>query len=267
MSYIVCRNCKKFVEVDENVPLNFDKCDNCGHTLEFASNDTELNMMLNNIFMPKLSYTKICASCNSLNPRETGACLHCGSTNLRLEYDLDSFNDSQQMHFPDNLNDSQQMHFQDNLNKGVNTRTIIIRTGPSFSPKNSLIFRSLSLLVGLIDFFFFSLLGIQFIMGSSEIPSDLMAFATQNMYPLMGVIGLSLILSGIMSVMIIPRMSYKDSLETSSTIGIAVGLITLIATRDIVTVIVSIVFCSLLAGFGGLIGEFIIHKLSSRFKP
>lgn len=254
MSYIVCRNCKNFVEVDEKVPLNFDKCNNCGHTLEFASNDAELNMMLNNIIIPKLSYNKICASCNSSNPRETAACLHCGSTNLRLEYDLDS------------INDTQQIPFTENLNEEGNTRTIIIRAG-SFSPKNSLIFRAFSLLVGLIDFFFFSLLGIQLILGSSELPSDVMAFATQNMYPLMGVIGISLILAGIMSVMIIPRMSYKDSLQTSSTLGVVVGLITLLATRDIVTVIVSIVFCSILAGVGGLIGEFILHKLISRFKP
>lgn len=255
MSYIVCRNCKKFVEVDEKVPLNFDKCDNCNHTLEFASNETELKMMLNNIVIPKVSYNKICASCNSPNPRETAACLHCGSTNLRLEYDLDSLREVPQMPFPENLNE------------GGNTRTIIIQAGPAFSPKHNLIFRAFSLLVGLIDFFFFSLLGIQLILGSSELPTDIMAFVTQHMYPLMAVIGLSLILAGIMSVMIVPKMSYKDSLETSSTLGIVVGLITLLATRDIITVIVSIVFCSILAGVGGLIGEFILHKLINHFKP
>lgn len=69
-----------------------------------------------------------------------------------------------------------------------------------------------------------------------------------------------------MSVMIIPRMSYKDSMEISSSIGIVVGLITFIATKDLYTVILSIIFCSILSGIGGLIGEFIIHKLSSRSK-
>ena len=44
MSFIVCRSCKKFVEVDEKLPLNFYKCENCGHTLEFAANETELKM-------------------------------------------------------------------------------------------------------------------------------------------------------------------------------------------------------------------------------
>lgn len=69
MSFIVCRSCKKFVEVDEKLPLNFYKCENCGHTLEFAANETELKMILNDITLPEISYNKICASCNSLNPR------------------------------------------------------------------------------------------------------------------------------------------------------------------------------------------------------
>lgn len=121
-------------------------------------------------------------------------------------------------------------------------------------------------MIGLVDFFFFSLIGIQLVLGSAELPADVMAFATQNMYPLMAVICTSLILAGIMSVMIIPRMSYKDSMEISSSIGIVVGLITFIATKDLYTVILSIIFCSILSGIGGLIGEFIIHKLSSRSK-
>lgn len=253
MSYIVCRNCKKFFKVDEKQPLNFDKCENCGHTLEFASNDSELKIILNDIVVPEISHNKICLSCNSTNPRETGACLYCGSTNLHLQYDLESFQNQQGM-----------IH---DISSQPNTRTIIIQAGSGFSPKNSIIFRLFSLFIGLIDFFFFSLIGIQVVLGGSDLPADLMAFATEHMYPLMAVISVSLVLAGIMSVMIIPRMSYKDSIETSSTIGIVVGLITLLASRDIMTVIVSVIFCMVLAGIGGLIGEFIIHKLTRRIKP
>ncbi len=251
MSYIVCRSCKKFVEVDDKLPLSFDKCDNCGHTLEFAANDMELKMVLNDIVVPQISYNKVCTSCNALNPRETGACLSCGSTNLRLQYDLDKI---------------QNMGSNFEENNGDNP-TIIIKAAPRFSPKNSIIVRLFSLMIGLVDFFFFSLLGIQFIIGSSKVPNDLMLFATQNMYPLMAVISLSLILAGIMSVMIIPRMSYRDSMELSSSIGMVVGLVTLIASKDLLTVIVSVIFCSILSGVGGLIGEYIMHKLSPYLKP
>lgn len=250
MSYIVCRNCKKFVKVDEKAPLNFDKCDKCGHTLEFAGNDTELNMMLNDIVIPKISYQKVCASCKKLNPRETAACLHCGSTKLQLQYDMESIQNSQNLI----LNKNEQP-----------TQTIIIRAGSNFNPRNSILFRLFSLIIGLIDFFFFALLGIQLLWGSEEIPADLMAFATQNVQPLMIIICISLILAGIMSVMIIPKMSYRDSLETSSTVGMVIGLITLIASKDLLTVVISIVFCSILSGIGGLIGEYIIHKLTSHF--
>lgn len=253
MSFIVCRSCKKFVEVDEKLPLNFDKCDNCGHTLEFAVNDMELKMILNDVIIPEISYNKICASCQSLNPRETGACLHCGSTNLHLQYDLDSVPNFNNFNLDGN-------------NDFNNAQTIIIQAKPTFSPRKSLLFRLFSLMIGLVDFFFFSLVGIQFVLGSSELPSDMMAFATQNMYPLMAVICTSLILAGIMSVMIIPRMSYRDSMEISSSVGIVVGLVTLLASKDLITVIVSIVLCSLLSGIGGLIGEFIIHKLTNRSK-
>ncbi len=247
----MCPNCKNYVEVDEKLPLSFDKCEKCGHLLEFADNETELKMLLNGIVLPKLSYNKICFSCHSLNPRETGACLHCGSTDLHMQYDLDSI--------PDFANFA-----NDQTNDSNNTQTIIIQAGPQFSPKNSLLFRMFSLLIGLVDFFFFSLLGIQLILGSSELPKDVMAFATQNMYPLTGVICLSLILAGLMSVLIIPRMSYKDSMEISSSVGMVVGLVTLIATKDLMTVILSVILCSLLSGIGGLIGEFIIHKLTRR---
>lgn len=253
MSFIVCRSCKRFVEVDEKLPLNFDKCDNCGHTLEFAVNDMELKMILNDLVIPEISYNKICASCHSLNPRETGACLHCGSTNLQLQYDLDSI---------PNLNSLN----LDGKNDLDNTPTVIIQARPAVTPRNSLLFRLFSLMIGLVDFFFFALIGIQFILGSSELPSNMMAFATQNMYSLSAVICLSLVLAGLMSVMIIPRMSYKDSMEMSSSVGIVVGLVTLLATKDLVTVIISIIFCSILSGIGGLIGEFIIHKLTGRSK-
>jgi len=168
-----------------------------------------------------------------------------------MQYDLNSFPEFAK------FNNNQ-------ANDSNNTQTIIIQASPQFTPKNSLLFRLFSLLIGLVDFFFFSLLGVQLILGSSELPSDVMAFATQNMYPLMGVICLSLILAGIMSVMIIPRMSYRDSMEISSSVGLVVGLVTLLASKDLLTVIISVVLCSLLSGIGGLIGEYIIHKLTRR---
>lgn len=251
MSFIVCRSCKNYVAVDENLPLSFDKCEKCGHVLEYAANENELRMILNDVVIPKLSDNKICFSCKSINPRQTGACLHCGSTDLHMQYDLNSF---PEFH---NFNNNQ-------AGDSNNTQTIIIQASPQFTPKNSIIFRLFSLLIGLVDFFFFSLLGIQLILGSSELPKDVMAFAVQHMYPLMGVICLSLILAGIMSVLIIPRMSYRDSMEISSSVGMVVGLVTLLASKNLITVIVSIVLCSLLSGIGGLIGEFIIHKLTRR---
>lgn len=251
MSYIVCRNCKKFIKVDETIPLSFDKCENCGHILEFVANDNELGMVLNDIQMPKISDQKICLACNSLNPRETGACLHCGSTNLHFKYDVESFQDFQES-----------SGIVTDIDFSEPNKTIIIQANPKFSPKNSFIFRIFSLIIGLIDFFFFSFVGLQLILGTSEIPSDVMAFATQNLYPLMLIISVSLVLAGLMSVLIIPKMSYRDSLVTSSTIGVVVGLITLLASKDLVTLVVSILVCTFLTGIGGLIGEYIIHRLT-----
>lgn len=249
MSYIVCRNCKKFVEVDDLTPLNFDKCDKCGHTLEFAGTNADLHFILNDIIVPEISYQKICSSCKSSNPREAAYCLKCGSTSFQLQYDIESLNKIQKGM---NINSAD-----------INPQpTIIIKTGKStFSPKNSILFRSFSLLIGLIDFLFFSLIGVQFVLGSSEMPANVMAFVTQHLTPLMLVISVSLILAGIMSVAVIPKMSYRDSLETSSTIGLVVGIATLLVSNDIVTVIVAIIFCSILSGIGGLLGEFLINKL------
>ncbi len=252
MSYIVCRNCKKFVKVDENIPLNFDKCENCGHILEFAGTDSDLNIILNDIKVPKISDNKICLSCHGINPRETGACLHCGSTNLHFQYDLESFQDFQEANGISN-----------DLGMDRPGKTIIIQANPKFNPKNSVIFRIFSLMIGLIDFFFFTFVGVQLVLGSSEIPSDIMAFVTQNLYSLTSIMVVSLILAGLMSVMIIPRMSYRDSLETSSTIGIVVGLITLFVSKDLLMLFVSILVCGFLTGIGGLIGEYIIHKLTN----
>jgi hypothetical protein len=89
-----------------------------------------------------------------------------------------------------------------------------------------------------------------------------MAFVTQNLYPLMAIISVSLILAGLMSVMIIPKMSYRDSVETSATIGVVVGLITFVVSKDLLTLIVSIIICTILTSIGGLIGEYIIHRLT-----
>lgn len=250
MSYIVCRNCKKFVEVDDLTPLNFDKCDKCGHTLEFAGTNTDLHLILNDFIVPEISYQKICSSCKSSNPREAAYCLKCGSTNFQLQYDIESLN-----------------KFQNDMNVNsadVNNpqQTIVIKTGlTTFSPKNSILFRLFSLIIGLIDFLFFSLIGVQFVLGTSEMPANVMAFVTQHLTPLMLVISVSLILAGLMSVIVIPKMSYRDSLETSSTIGFVVGVATLLVSHNIITVIVAIIFCSILSGIGGLLGEFIINKI------
>lgn len=251
MSYVVCRSCKKYVKVNENIPLNFDKCDNCGHKLEFAGSDNELNMVLHDVKLPEISYNKVCADCHSLNPRETGACLHCGSTNLRFQYNMDSLKDFQ------NVNSS-----VDGGDVNQQPQTIIIRANPNFSPKNSILFRIFSLIIGLIDFFFFSLVGIELMFGTSQIPADVMGFVSQNIVSLSLIIAIALMLAGLMSVMIIPRMSYKDSVETSSTIGVVVGLFTLMVSKDLISIIISILICTVLTSIGGLIGEYIIHKLT-----
>ncbi|RAP53199.1 MAG: hypothetical protein BZ138_01540 [Methanosphaera sp. rholeuAM270] len=251
MSYIVCRNCKNFVEVDEKVPLSFDKCEKCGHIMEFAPNNTELNIVLEDIQVPELSSQKVCMSCHSMNPRETGACLHCGSTNLHFQYDFESFKNFQKVN-----------GIQNDLDLTNQANTIIIQASPTFSPKRNILFRLFSLMIGLIDFFFFSVVGLELVLGSSEFPADIMAFVTQNLYPLMAIISVSLILAGLMSVMIIPKMSYRDSVETSATIGVVVGLITFVVSKDLLTLIVSIIICTILTSIGGLIGEYIIHRLT-----
>lgn len=254
MSYIVCRNCKKFVEVDDLIPLNFDKCDKCGHTLEFAGTNSELQLILNDIYLPEVSDKKICSDCKSENPREAVYCLKCGSTSFQLQYDIGGFNQNMAK-MGNNTNE-----------EGIPNSAIIIQTGlPSFSPKNSILFRLFSLIIGLIDFFFFALIGVQLVLGSSEMPADILAFVTQHLTPLMIVISVSLVLAGLMSVLVIPKMTYRDSLETSSTIGLVVGIATILASKDILTIIVAMVFCSVLSGIGGLLGEFIIHKLLRKF--
>lgn len=253
MSYIVCRNCKNYEEVDDNQPLNFYKCTNCGHTLEFAGDNTELHFILQDVQFPKLNYNKICLNCNSTNPREAVACLHCGSSDLQFQYDFDSFDGFEGMTFGQG---------GENFQSDVQPRIIIKQV--NVSPTSNLLFRLISLIVGLIDFFFFTMIGIQFVLGSSEVPADVFAFVSQNLYSIMIIICVSLILSGLLSILVFPRMSYGDAVKTSSTIGVIVGLSTILVSKNLLVIIVAMVFCTLFSSLGGLIGEFLIHKIFSK---
>lgn len=253
MSYIVCRNCKNFFEVDESQPLSYEKCEKCGHTLEFAGDYPELRMILDNIQIPEIKYNKICASCNAINPRESPFCKKCGSTEFYLQYDMESIR---------RHNDAVDDVFQ-NSAQNPNGPTIVVKQ-VNFSPKKSILFRIISLMIGLIDFFFFTMIGIQLLFGSSEVPTDILAFVSQNLTPLMVIISLSLILSGILSIMVFPKMSYRDSAEVAATIGLVVGLSTVLVSKDFLVVLVSIVYCIIFSAIGGLLGEFIVNKIFRR---
>lgn len=260
MSYVVCRNCKRFVRVNDNAPLVFDKCENCGHTLEFASDEQELQLILKNINLPKVSYHKVCSVCKSINPRETGACLYCGSTKFQLQYDLDSLRQYQE-----SINNINRTYTnQEGSNQQFPNQQIIIN--PQVASV-SWVFRLISVVLGIIDFFFFALIGVGFIVGDKTIPSTtvaMMPFIMQNMQSLTIVLIASLIIAGILSVFVLPRMSYRQSFQNSSLIGIIVGLITLAVSKNITVIIGAVIVCGLVTGFGGLIGEMIVQQLSKR---
>lgn len=259
MSYVVCRNCKRFVRVNENAPLVFDKCENCGHTLEFASDEQELQLILKGINLPEVSYHKVCSVCKSINPRETGSCLYCGSTKFQLQYDLNSLKQYQ-----DSINNINRTYInQEGSNQFPNQQ---IRINPQIASV-SWTFRLISVVLGIIDFFFFALIGVGFIIGDETIPSTtatMMPFIMQNIQSLTIVLIASLIIAGILSVFVLPRMSYRQSFQNSSLIGIVVGLITLAVSKNITVIVVAVIGCGLVTGFGGLIGEVIVQQLSKR---
>ncbi|OED30076.1 hypothetical protein NL43_05005 [Methanosphaera sp. WGK6] len=238
------------------MPLVFDKCENCGHTLEFARDEQELQFILRGIDLPQVSYNKICSKCKSINPRETGSCLYCGSTDFQLQYDLESiqkYNESINR-LSDN-SESQQLQGQPQII--INPQNV----------KVNWLFRLIALIIGVIDFFFFSFVGLSFIFDENTVPTTtagMMIFVTQNVQSLMLVIIASLLIAGILAVFILPKMSYKDSFQTTSLIGIVVGLITLMVSRDVAVVLISMIVCAIITGIGGLIGELLVQKLFRR---
>ncbi|RAP44643.1 hypothetical protein [uncultured Methanosphaera sp.] len=260
MSYIVCPNCKRFVKVNDSAPLAFDKCENCGHVLEFAADEQELQFILRGIELPKISYYKICSNCKSVNPRETGTCLYCGGTRFQLQYDMDSvnkYNQSIRNMAGVSSTDSQ----QNNTHQFSYTSQGDIHT--------NWLFRVVAMILGVIDFFFFALVGLGFIVDESNLPSstaEIMTFVSQNMESLMIILVGSLLIAGILAVFILPRMSYKDSFTTSSTIGLIIGIITITVSRDVLVILSSIVVCGIITGIGGVIGEFIVQKLTKMIR-
>lgn len=246
MSYIVCRNCKNVVIADESQPLNFDKCHNCGHVLEYAGDDNELNCIMNNIEIPKVAYHKICASCHSLNPRQTGMCLFCGSTGFLLQYDANSVN--QYNRSIENLADNPE---------------VVVRV---YNQRNmaNLFLKILSVVVGLFDFLFFFAIGLEFTVGLSNVEKNPMLIASQNFVTISLILVLSLLLAGFLISFVLPRVSYKDSFKLSSMVGIIVGLSTILVVKDISMIVLAILFCGFLSGLGGLMGELLIHKILNR---
>ncbi|AWX32527.1 hypothetical protein [Methanosphaera sp. BMS] len=246
MSYIVCRNCKNVVIPDESQPLNFDKCHNCGHVLEYARDNTELNCIMNNIEIPKIAYHKICAKCHSLNPRQTGMCLFCGSTRFLLQYDANSVNNYNKS--IENLSDNPEMvvmvHNQHNL--------------------ASLFLKILSVIVGLFDFLFFFAIGIEYTLGLANVQKNPMLAVSQNYATISLILVLSLLLAGFLISFVLPRVSYKDSFKLSSLVGIIVGLSTVLVVKDIPMMLIAILFCGFLSGLGGFIGELLVHKILNR---
>lgn len=251
MSFIVCRNCKRFVQVDVNMPLNFDKCQNCGHVLEFAGDDKDLNYIINDIDVPKISYNKICASCNSINPRETGSCLFCGSNSFHLQYDEDSVN-----RYNKSVNDMQE--------RGS---AVIIQTGSNVT-KLPFFIKLISVAIGLVDFFFFAYVGLQFTIDLSSVTSlsqtELLAYLSPYATNLTMVLVGSLLLSGILATFVIPKISYKQAFRLTSVIGILIGLSTLYLHMGISIIVTAIIFCGLFTGIGGIVGEAIVHYLISK---
>ncbi len=263
MSYIVCRNCKRFVEVNSYAPLSFDKCENCGHSLEVANNQMELGCILNNIEIPKVAYEKRCKVCKSKNPRETGACLYCGSTDFNLEIEESSI----RKYNEDLKRVNQQNNFQYIPNPGSTfNQQQNQRVSGNLNSEN-FIYRIVSLIIGFIDFLFFSMLGLSLILGDNPLPQTpelIFSFVQMNITSIALVIVISLLLAGIFSTFVLPSMSYSSSFKLAIFIGFVVGLSTLTVTSSIIITIFSMIICGLITGIGGVIGEFLVHKLLRR---
>ena len=82
---------------------------------------------------------------------------------------------------------------------------------------------------------------------------------------MMIVLIVALFVSGFLSIFILPKMKYKDSFMLSGLLGLIIGLITIITTTDILVIIPSMVLCAIITGIGGLVAQFIVHKIIGRF--
>ncbi len=253
MSYIVCPNCRRVVEVSLDEPIEFDKCGECGHTCELAVDDQELQLLLQGIHIPSISYQKVCANCHSVNPRQTGLCLYCGGKNFHLQYDQESIrNYNQQM---------SNIRIMGVPNQTGNRQANMASSG---------MYKVLAVFMGLIDFFFFASIGLEYVIGGQSLPSTteaLMPFITANFVSLMLILIIALLLSGILCVFVLPKMNFSDSFKVSSVVGIVVGVVSILASRSIIVLILAILICGACSGVGGLIGEVFVHFLADRSQP
>ncbi len=218
--------------------------------LKFAKDETELKFLLSGIEMPEVSYEKVCKSCKSENPRQTGACLYCGSTDFALKLDEDSVK-----RYNQSMQNAQNIKI---ITPGQNAQA-------SLSGPGRIIFYIISLFIGFIDFLFFSMIGVSMVLGNTPMPETteaIMAFATQNMTSLSIVVVASLLLSGIFAVFVLPSMSYKSSFKLAVAIGLLIGLAIMFMSGNILYGFISMLLCAVLTGIGGVIGEFIVHKLN-----
>lgn len=243
MSYLACRKCKKFHVISAENPLSFDKCENCGGILEFAGNKRELQFILNNIEMPKITYDKICTACKSKNPRETGTCLYCGNSQFMLHYDENSIN---------NFNVAMQ---KISVNNSNNTKL-------NSKKPNRIGNILLSLIIGITDFIFLTILGINLVLG--EVTSVNMELIQAHFVPLSIVVFLSLFIAGILSIFVIPKSNYKQSFLISALIGMFVGASCGIISSNIMIALGGLILFGAVSGFGGIIGSLLIKKLSKK---
>lgn len=242
MSYIVCKNCKKILEVADDIPLNFHKCEDCGHVLKFAGDANELNCIINDIEIPEITYEKICSSCKSLNPRQTGACLFCGATDFQYQYDADSVR-----------------RYNESVSNLKNPTQIVV-TKP-LSGITSSFFKIISILVGVFDFLFFFFIGVEYTIGIEIAQQNPMAVAMQNSTLLSLILFSSLILAGFLVSFVLPRVSYKEVFKISSCVGIIVGCVALVSMGDILLGLVAVLIFGVASGFGGFLGELLVHKI------
>lgn len=265
MSYVVCQKCKRFTQVNPNAPMNFNKCQNCGHTLKFAKNQTELNLLLNGIEMPEVAYEKVCRTCKSTNPREVGACMYCGSTDFTMQYDQESLNKyNQNMKKVRNMvstNPEMAKEAFPDMNIPISGQNMEIKLNSS----QKLIYTMISVIMGFIDFMFFAMVGLFLVIGDKPIPQTteaLMPFMMQNITSIAIVSIVALILAGLCSIMIFPPMKYKSAFKTSAITGLVIGLSTLTTGYGIAICLGSMIMASIITGIGGIIGEFCIRKLT-----